>query len=133
MSLLQLNEICPGLVAFLDPAILKRYGVAGPSLADEVHPFVCVEVCGHRSTWTMLTSKPGHGRPSLPSQFKQGQCASWLENQSYLSQALEGPSHAFQEASAKSELSRPGCRHSVTEKGVAFVLNHIRRPDSRSA
>ena len=133
MPLLQLEEICPGLVAFLDPSILKQYRVADPSLADQVHPFVCVEVHGTYSTWVMLTSKPGHGRPSLPSQFKHGQCVSWLENQSYLSQALEGPSYAFQEASVESELSRPGCRHGVTDDGVAFVLNHIWHRDSRSA
>lgn len=60
------QEIVPGLVLFLDPAVLLGNGGTfnGPIMAATRNPhfFVCQSVRGDRSTWVPTSSKPGWDR-----------------------------------------------------------------------
>ncbi len=127
MAILQLEEIRPGLVAYLDPKILVEYGIPVRSSSDAVHPFVCVDVTtdGH-ATWVMLTSQPWRDKRLLPHEYKSGGYPSWASKDTYISNVvIEGPIHAFQEASRDSEMSQTGKRHAVTEDGLQFIRDRL--------
>jgi len=127
--ILQLKEIKPGLVAYLDPSILLSFGANGPRLIRGVHPFVCLEVEGDWCIWTALSSSSLLGsRTSIDAAFKRGPTDSWLNRDTYIYGPCfwyEGPLHAFQEASAESEYTRPGDRNSLTAEGLQFVQDRV--------
>lgn len=116
-----LAEFDRGLVLFLDPAVLRRYGV--PCTIEGVHPFVCLESCGTRSTWAALSSSPNHGhRVRVPGDSKRGH-RRWIERDTYVygpGFVYTGPAYAFQEAS-DADAGKPGNRNRVTTVGVALI------------
>ncbi len=116
-----LAEFDRGLVLFLDPDVLRRYGIL--CTIKGVHPFVCSESVGMRSTWVALSSSPNHGhRVRVPSSCKRGH-RRWIERDTYVygpGHAYTGPAYVFQEAS-DTDAGRPGNRKRVTAEGVALI------------
>lgn len=128
MSLVQLCEFCPGLVVFMDPEKARGYEASGPCNVRGVHPFVCLSEANDMCVFVALTSKPGRPRRfRLDRQYKHGHDR-WVGRDAYLygrDQWLEGPLHAFQEASADTEYSQPHDRNSVTPECLGRIQKLI--------
>ena len=124
-----LNEIEPGLILYLDPAILQEFGVRGPRWMRGVHPFVCLEVNGDQSAWAALSSSSLHGaRHRIDPAHKRGRTQSWLERDTFIYGCdywYFGPSYAFQEASRDTERSMPHKRNSVNPEGLEFIKAYV--------
>ncbi len=118
MSILNLNEITSGLVAHLDPDIIRDYevdcGVKGK------HDFLILSVVGNQAWVLPLTSKPGKPckpRVRIPPQYKHGH-PRWTNTDTYvLDKPIQVPCYVVQEAS-KDEFSRPGERNRVDREFV---------------
>lgn len=125
--ILQLDEIVPGLVSHLDPAVLNRFNVYSPIPARirvaGVHPFVCLDVADDECVWAALSSSSSHGRRvMLPRSAKLGG-EKWTRRDSYIygpEHWLFGPCYAFQEAS-ECERTQVRARNSVTASGLQLV------------
>lgn len=125
--ILQLDEIVPGLVSHLDPAVLNNFGVYSP-LSDRqrvagIHPFVCLDVDGDECTFAALSSSSLYGRRvMLPRSAKIGGGA-WTAKNTFIygnGQWFYGPSYVFQEAS-ECERTPVRLRNSVSESGLLLV------------
>lgn len=125
--ILQLDEIVPGLVSHLDPAVLIRFDVHSPLPASlqvaGVHPFVCLDVSGDDCVWAALSSRSLHGRRvPLPRSAKLGGGA-WAQRDTFIygeEHWFFGPCYAFQEAS-ECERTQIRGRNSVTTSGLQLV------------
>lgn len=129
---LQLGEIAPSLVAYLEPTILSVYGAscfARPEVwVEGIHPFVCVEEVEGRSDWVVLSSKAKvHRSIRISSEFKYGHPL-WTTRDSFVyghQHIWRGPNYAFQEASA-ADLSHPNRRNFVTDECVSLIRKSMR-------
>ena len=86
--MLDRDEVVPGLVLFLDPAILlgNHAMFSGPSFAAtrQPHYFVCETVEGTRSVWVPTSSKPNWDRARV--RRKAGR-PEWVATQTYALEA----------------------------------------------
>lgn len=78
---MNLSEIVPGVVVFLDPNLLRQEGVPCPIVGR--HPFVCLEVGSSHSLWVPLTSKPGLVRFAVPAEMRCGR-ERWCERPCFI-------------------------------------------------
>lgn len=138
--MLQLAEIVPGLVSYLDPAVLLEFDVYCPLPARQrvkgIHPFVCLDVQGDWCTFAALCSKSLHGRRAmLPRSAKAGR-GRWMERDTYIygeGQWFHGLCYAFQEAS-ECERTPIGGRNSVNALGLDVIRSVVySRPAAQGA
>lgn len=128
---LQLGEIVPGIIVFMDPVILALYGATclerGELWVEGIHPFVCIEETRGESAWVVLSSKENLHRPlRIPPESKYGH-AVWTGKCSYVYGRLHvwrGPNYAFQEASYP-ERSHRQRRNFVTDECVALIRTSV--------
>lgn len=125
--ILQLDEIVPGLVSHLDPAVLDSFGVYSPlpfrQRVAGIHPFVCLHVAGNACAFAALSSSSNFGRRvMLPRSAKAGRGA-WMERDTFIygdGQWFYGPCYVFQEAS-ECERTPIRARNSVSDSGLLLV------------
>jgi hypothetical protein len=131
--ILHLAEFVPGVVAFLDPEVLIRFGAHCLRPESDrvvgVHPMVCVDVLGDESVWAVLSSKDTYNRLlRIPAISKRGH-PSWTMRDSHVygyNHVWRGPNFAFQEASL-SDKSSPSLRNSVSSAMVERIRSVINR------
>ncbi len=129
--ILQLDEIVPGLVSHLDPAVLNNFGVYSPLSARQrvagIHPFVCLDVDGDACAFAALSSSSLFGRRvMLPRSAKAGRGA-WMERDTFIygdGQWFYGPCYIFQEAS-ECERTPTRMRNSVSAFGLHLVRSVV--------
>ncbi len=125
--ILQLDEIVPGLVSHLDPAVLNNFGVYSPLSGRQrvagIHPFVCLDADGDECTFAALSSSSLYGRRvMLPRSAKLGGGA-WTAKDTFIygdGQWFHGPCYIFQEAS-ECERTSARMRNSVSSSGLLLV------------
>lgn len=134
---LQLGELCPGLVAYIDPHRLAEYG-ATCDLAPQfwiqgIHPFVCLRDDGRQSIWAVLSSSSSNGRRiEIPLTEKAGTPA-WCERATFLYDARQiwyGPNFAFVEGSVL-ETTLVRQRNTITQSFVDQVRRLCWLPNQR--
>lgn len=129
---LQLGEIVPGIVAFMDPSVLALYSANCLERCElwieGIHPFVCIEEDDGESAWVVLSSKENFHRPlRIPPESKYGH-AIWTGRDSYVfgrSHVWRGPNYAFQEAS-HAERSHGQRRNFVTDECIIQIRTVFR-------
>ncbi len=94
MRLPSSHALRPGLVALIDPAVLKRLGAVrvGPSDCFGPHPFVCLWNAGERQwAWTALTSSDNtrgwsamQNRIAIPAEHRLGDSRLFLLSPCYV-------------------------------------------------
>jgi len=123
MSMLNLSEIIPGIVVYLNHSDLESRGIIGSRYRNRSgHWFLCLSCHQNRSMWVLLTSCPGAFKVRIPSSGKLGH-HTWTANDSYSA----GPSFMFEadnwdiQVASKCEHSVPGYRNYVDDEWLANV------------
>jgi hypothetical protein len=126
------EEIEPGLVARLDPAVLIEDGrvcnTQDPPVSRE-GLFVCVAIEGDQSTWAGLTTGGRRERLELKPEWRSGAYKRWRFAPQFLADGASvwcGPNEAFAAASWQ-EVSASGGRNRarLSEQGLAAVRREI--------
>lgn len=125
--ILNLCEIAPGVVAFMDPEKLVEYGARclypDSDKFEGIHPLVCLSSNGHESVWVVLSSKSRYNRTlCVPMSSKRGHIT-WTGQDSFVygfDHVWRGPNMAFQEASHR-DRSTPSMRNSVVSEYLPFI------------
>jgi hypothetical protein len=125
---LAIDEITPGVVAYLDTAVLLRDTRLTRRGSDTFRagPFLCVAFLPGRTVWIKLTSQPGQvpHRLQLRPEWLLGGSARWRAGPTYCSDLREpfiGRDVVFADA-ARAELPGVACdRPRVSATGVATV------------
>lgn len=129
--IIQLCEIKPGVVVFLDPEKLVEFGAnclyPNSDRFEGIHPLVCVSDNGHESVWVVLSSKNRFNRTlRIPAFIKRGHF-SWTGQDSFVygfDHVWRGPNLAFQEASHK-DRSVPSMRNSVAVEYLPSIRSSV--------
>lgn len=131
-----MEEIRPGLVVFLDQALLQeRRDVlqTQPTRRVKVRPHVCLCVEGDLCAWTPLTSRWRRERLPILASWRLGGDRAWRGARSYLhdgASVVVGPRAAFALAShldVAPALERPA----LTPEGCAQILATLERARGR--
>lgn len=129
--ILHLDEIVPGLVSHLDPAVLNYFSVYSPLLPPHrvagIHPFVCLDVDGDEGIFAALSSSSLYGRRVMLPRYAKVGGGTWTAKDTYIygdGQWFYGPRYVFQEAS-KCEFTLARKRNSVSSSGLLLVRSVV--------
>jgi hypothetical protein len=113
MAMLQLGEICPGLVVYASPYELEDWGISIRGFWDP-HPFLCLDVCGAGSKWVMLSTKYAPEKIQIQPADKY-EHPGWVGRPTYVCADTFSEMYTCQMlAASKIELSAEGHRNGIT-------------------
>ena len=123
-----IGELFPGLVLFVDPAVLRLEGALcqGHQVRDD-HYFLCVLVDEEsgETFWIPLSSKPRHNRLPISGCEKHGH-PDWVGTRTHavVDQIwLARPAVVWEAARVALDQSRAGVRNTVTDDALSRVLD----------
>jgi hypothetical protein len=140
---IDIEEIAPGIVVRLDPAILlkdERVCHTQDPPVNRPGPFLCIEVDGEMTTWAGLTTtdktsvRPTHsaskpvGRLALKQEWRSGGPRRWRLADQFLADGASlwrGPKDVFAAASWQEVKLRTPNRAFVSEEGLDAVRIEI--------
>ena len=126
MAAIDPDEIEPGLVVFMDPAVFAADGRVSHTKDPPTSrrgPFVCVSVDHEISEWMPITTEERLERLAIGREWCSGGHPQWLRDAQYLNDGANvwrGPSEAFVDAS-RHELTSRSNRARVSEVGLAAI------------
>ena len=126
MAAIDPDEIEPGLVAFMDPAVFAADGRVSHTKDPPTSrrgPFVCVSVDHEISEWMPITTEARQERLAIRREWRTGGHPQWLGDSQYLNDGANvwrGPLDAFVEAS-RQDLTERANRAWVSIDGLAEI------------
>ena len=126
MAPIDLDEIEPGLVVFIDPAVLaadSRVSHTKDPPTPRPGPLVCVSVDGATSEWMPITTEWRSEPLAIPREWCSGGHPQWLRDAQYLQDGANiwrGP-HAVFVAASRQELTGRSDRARISEDGLAAI------------
>ena len=140
MTQISVDEVQPGLVGFLDQAMLhsgSSVEYTMPETTTRPGPFACVKVDGNNSWWVPLTTRPrtnsGYSRVHIPKKARSGIHPQWLNVEQYLYDGASiyfGPSSEFCAASYR-EVTQPAARSLISNEGLQRIQTELRHQIGR--
>lgn len=132
---LELNEIEPGVVAYLDGRALvsdPRIWQPHPNYDFREHPFVCLAAEHGRSVWLSLTSRQHalYRRPEVLPTWRSGGTPGWRLRDQFVNNVTNpfcGPDEAFVDAGAAEVLINGCSRPRIDTAGVAVIRAAVER------
>jgi hypothetical protein len=128
MSMLNLGEIVPGLVAYLNHDDLEQRGIIGSQYRNRSgHWFLCLECSDGSGVWVLLTSCPGYAKVRIPAAGKIGH-PGWAASDSYAA----GQSFMFEasnwdvQVASRHDRSAPGHRNFIDDAWLEEVRRQCR-------
>jgi hypothetical protein len=130
VAALDVGEIEPGLVVFLDQEALAADGLVThtsdlPSFSART--FVCFLVDGEISEWVPTTTEYRPERLQIRRAWRSGGHPQWLSDQQYLTDGANvwrGPHEAFAEAS-RLEVTSKSDRARIAENGLTAIRKEV--------
>lgn len=132
---LRLDEIAPGVVAYLSGAALVsdlRVWQPYPNFEFKEHPFVCIAAKHGRSVWLTLTSRQHsiHRRPEVLPHWRGGGTTGWRTRSQFVNNVTSpfcGPDEAFVDASSGEVLIGNCDRPRISATGIEAITAAMTR------
>lgn len=130
MAAIRVEEIEPGLVAFLDPEVLiedARVWHTQDAADISSRPFVCFSVENGISEWTPTTTDWRSERLEIREAWRSGGHPQWLRDRQYLNDGANvwrAAHEAFVQASQQ-EVTVESNRARVSDEGVAAIRTEV--------
>lgn len=130
MAAIRVEEIEPGLVAFLDPEVLiedARVWHAQDAAEISSRPFVCISVENGIAEWTPTTTDWRSERLEIRQVWRLGGHPQWIRDPQYLNDGANvwrGPGEAFVQASQQ-EVTIESNRARVSEQGLTAIRAEV--------
>ena len=128
-----LDEIRPGVVAYLDPQIISECGLECPLLPwdriEKVRPYVCAWGDGQTAVFVPMSTSPGNRytfRLPIPQAYRIG-CRTFIGTNQYAcgpGHFYTGPLRDFQAAS-EPDRSLRGRRNGIHEEFLPNILSFV--------
>ena len=134
---LETDEVAPGLVAWLDQAMLTddaRVTETARQSSTDIRPFVCFAAEGASSSWAPLTSQFRRERLEIQVPWRSGGLLpAWRSEPQYLVDGATvyiGANEAFLDASHGEQSTRTN-RAQVSADAVAAIASEVARQEGR--